>query len=799
MIKCFKEIQNLGVYKNFIWDQSIYEINKDSKVKKDYFFTKVNIIYGQNYAGKTTLSRLVMGLKTGYLSQKYTNPSFKIQLRNDSVIDQNNFLLHQSDIRVFNQDFISDNLSLLFDENLTIKSFAVLGEKNNEVEKKISNLKAELGVSNEEDSLNTGLYAQARLAYNEREMENKELNKIINEKDRIFMNKSTRDKNSIKSEHYYFGNNTLNYTKTRLETDIKNTDDSSLLHQSTIEKLRIFIEEEEKNIIQEVPSFNTSLVECQNKAKELLSKEMSVSQSIQELLLNNDLNQWVRSGKHLHEKEDKCKCLFCGNDINDSLWKKLDDHYNQKSEDLLYELNALDMSLEDVIAKFDKTIPFEFDHNKLYSEFRLPVKPIQDEINKTLKKAHDIAKEIQVSVSERVNNINKVVSFEEKDLNFFAEANKKINELNALIESSNSKTRDIDNEKNDSKTKLFESELASFKKHINYDDMISNIDQKQENYEVKKDAYADIYKKIYSKRAEIEELKRERINEKRGADEINNILCNNLGHPNLELIPVKNSNGCHYIIVRDGETAYHLSEGEKSLIAFCYFIADLDNINADKSNRVIWIDDPISSLDSGHIFYIYSIIKDRITSKEDNFKQFFISTHNLDFLKLSKRLVKRPNFYMIDKGKKSSTIKRMPNYLMVYNTEFNYIFENIYRCASEQQNDDNFNLFFNFGNNCRKFIEIYLAFKFPDSLDTAKERDNKMKILFGDSLSAFFADRLNNEYSHLTGNFERGFTPIYQEEVSKTAKLVLDVIKREDSRQFQSLVDSLTINKEYSL
>ena len=71
-----------------------------------------------------------------------------------------------------------------------------------------------------------------------------------------------------------------------------------------------------------------------------------------------------------------------------------------------------------------------------------------------------------------------------------------------------------------------------------------------------------------------------------------------------------------------------------------------------------------------------------------------------------------------------------------------------------------------------------------------------MKALFGDSLSVFFTDRLSNEYSHLAGSFERGLTPVYQEEVSKTAKLVLDVIKREDSRQFQSLIESITTNKE---
>ncbi|NHN34968.1 AAA family ATPase [Paenibacillus sp. S3N08] len=31
-------------------------------------------------------------------------------------------------------------------------------------------------------------------------------------------------------------------------------------------------------------------------------------------------------------------------------------------------------------------------------------------------------------------------------------------------------------------------------------------------------------------------------------------------------------------IVRNGKRAYHLSEGECSLISFCYFIAKLDDI-----------------------------------------------------------------------------------------------------------------------------------------------------------------------------------------------------------------------------
>ena len=60
-------------------------------------------------------------------------------------------------------------------------------------------------------------------------------------------------------------------------------------------------------------------------------------------------------------------------------------------------------------------------------------------------------------------------------------------------------------------------------------------------------------------------------------------------------------------------------------------------INTNGKKPIIWIDDPISSLDSNHIFFMYSLISEKIALNK-NFEQLFISTHNLDFLKYLKRL-----------------------------------------------------------------------------------------------------------------------------------------------------------------
>ena len=57
MIKKFKEIKNLATYKRFVWDEKVYHQNN-----QPYEFSDINILYGRNYSGKTTLSRITRAL-----------------------------------------------------------------------------------------------------------------------------------------------------------------------------------------------------------------------------------------------------------------------------------------------------------------------------------------------------------------------------------------------------------------------------------------------------------------------------------------------------------------------------------------------------------------------------------------------------------------------------------------------------------------------------------------------------------------------------------------------------------------
>ncbi|EAR62046.1 AAA family ATPase [Neptuniibacter caesariensis] len=122
-------------------------------------------------------------------------------------------------------------------------------------------------------------------------------------------------------------------------------------------------------------------------------------------------------------------------------------------------------------------------------------------------------------------------------------------------------------------------------------------------------------------------------------DEINRLL-RAYGFTSFKISPYPEEEN-HYAIQRECGSFAHetLSEGEVTFITFLYFVQlakgalDQEGVTED---RVLVIDDPISSLDSNVLFIVSSIIKDMVReTKEDtgNCRQLFILTHNVYFHK----------------------------------------------------------------------------------------------------------------------------------------------------------------------
>jgi wobble nucleotide-excising tRNase len=368
---------------------------------------------------------------------------------------------------------------------------------------------------------------------------------------------------------------------------------------------------------------------------------------------------------------------------------------------------------------------------------------------------------------------------------------------------SNDHTNTLSKAKEEAQKSLRLHEVRTFVDVIDYDSLIRNIVSLHSDLEKAETSMALIQSDILKKQQAIEGKKRQLNDEEKGAQKVNEYLNHFFGHQFLTLMAIADENTegkqIYFEIFRGKDKAFNLSEGECSLIAFCYFIAKLDDVNTSNKHPIIWIDDPVSSLDGNHIFFVYSLLRAKVIDK-NMFEQLFISTHNLDFLKYLKRLTGKDaqgkdlekTWLVVERTGDNSIIKVMPKYLKEYITEFNYLFHQIYKCAkATTPNDDNYVVFYSFGNNLRKFLDIYLYYKYPDGVSEKTSQFEKMSNIFGDKVAAFLTDRINNEHSHLSGVFERGAIPVDVPEMQTIAYYVLEKLKKNDIKQYDSFLKSI--------
>lgn len=784
MITKFKTINNLAVFQNFNWDTSIKDEGNNVVL-----FKPINIFYGRNYSGKTTLSRIIRALETGRISDKYENPQFEICIKDTVVSTQNNLTDHGKKIRVFNEDFVKDNLRFIVNPNESIAPFAIIGG-NATIETEIQTLKDELG--NNEDGSESGLYLELK---NASAIANTALHAFQadnNQLDQQLTIKALDRKDGIKYRSERFGDQ--NYTKAKLLSDIETVSKVSFIRltdDEVIQKQNLLNERANTDILV-VSKPNLDLIALNIKAKELVTKSISSSNKIEQLLKNAILNRWVKEGRQLHKDKPEI-CSFCGNDISQERWDELDSHFDEESEKLEKAIDALIYEIESSIRNIDTQLPI--DKNLFYSKFHSDLDNLLIQRQQAITSVKSELNRVQTSLQERKTDL----------LNSkpFVDISNNSNQLEVcwsifenLRNQANDFSKSLANEQAEAKKLLRLREVSDFMATIQYSSVLTRIQKLKTTSDTKAQNKKTIEDKIKQQKAKIEDKERLMKDEEKGALKVNEYLNNFFGHDFLTLQAKEETDKkIRFEIVRNGKKAHHLSEGECSLIAFCYFMAKLEDVETKGSKPIIWIDDPISSLDSNHIFFVYSLINAEIIAKHE-FEQIFISTHNLDFLKYLKRLPNASNkshcsYFLISREKENSRIILMPRYLKDYVTEFNFLFHQIYMCSTADADDENqHNLFYNFANNTRKFLEAFLYYKYPNAIGN----DDKLIKFFGDNRQAStMTDRINNEFSHLEGLFERSMTPIDIPEMKKTATFILNKIKEKDNEQYEALLLSVGV------
>ena len=785
MLKKFNHI-NCATYKNFNW-----ELNE---------FGKINIIYGHNGAGKTVLSRLIRSFETKELPQGYDDIKFKIQINSNNYFSETDIENADFEVRVYNRDFVNKNLNFLINgENSgSILSFqsAILGEHNDKIFREIKELENKIGKKSDPENNIIASGLEGDIEYTTQQIKEKEKSKEKLNQD----NKLSEIAREIKN-FYLLAD--PNYNIIKVKDEIKNITlenlDSNILNDEQLQINENRLRDESKETIELNFNFQQAqMSEILSQAKILVEEKLTPREEIKD-----ELRKWLEAGLDFHShtnKEQECK--FCKGKVSKEriteLLENLNDEKRQihksKIEKLINLIKDINNNYDEKYLKNIHTIRKE----ALYLEYQKECEKIKNDAEEIFNKYNNLLKTILKKLEDKYENPYKDIIFE----NFTDNSNevaKIIEDLKNLANKNNEKTDRLSEDKENAKKAIIISKISKGLKDIDYFSKQQEIEALDNDIKRLNNVKDDKIKEKEEAKRKQEELQTHISGEEASKNNINRYLNSFFGNETLQFRVLEDKKG-EFEILRNGQKADNLSEGECTLIGFCYFMAKLQDLKTDgEKPYIIWIDDPISSLDSNHIFFIFSLINSELfEGKNLKYKQLFISTHNLDFLKYLKRLAgeSKKTYYMIQKDENGSKIVDMPKFLKDYTTEFSYLFEQIYKFKNinERDNEDTKTILtYNFGNNLRKFLEIYLFFKYPQKKSLGVET---IERFFGSAQNAILLNRYIQEYSHLREILERGMKPLDIPESKKIAEFVLETIKNKDPEQYEALCESINDNKE---
>ena len=210
------------------------------------------------------------------------------------------------------------------------------------------------------------------------------------------------------------------------------------------------------------------------------------------------------------------------------------------------------------------------------------------------------------------------------------------NELNNFLDTVIQEIK-THNEKINNKQKTKEQIVKEFWDIMrwNYEPTIKNYNTQKSKLEKEKltieRKISELQKDIKEQEQIIKEAQKEMVNIQDAIDAINNELIL-LGLDGFSIVSAGEKS---YKIKRPNEdiTKFQtLSEGEKTVISFLYFLElckGKENSDEVVTDKIVVIDDPISSLSHMYVFNVAQLIRKNFFNNE--YKQVFILTHNLYF------------------------------------------------------------------------------------------------------------------------------------------------------------------------
>ncbi len=562
-------------------------------------FKKINFIYGANGSGKTTISNFI------YNPEDNRFPDCKLEWKNEIKLKT----------IVYNKEFRSRNFG-----RSTIPGVFTLGQATKEEAELIEEKRREL-----KELEQSGIHQKQVHENQTRKIENLENDFREEVWTTIYRKHKNYFKEAFKGviKKKTFLERLLNEFENN-DSDLKTIEDlkeraKTILsgHPSKLEKIPI-IEYSRINKIEQDQIWS----------KKIIGKsDVEIAKLIQRL----NINDWVNEGKKYLQDDETCP--FCQQDtITHDFRNQLEGYFDESFTNETKQVKTLNdeylrvyeniLNLLQQIENAEKTnnnSKLDLDkfsaHLKILSDQFIGNKEFINSKEKEPSRSIDLisTKEQLDEIAEIINTANEVIK-KHNDIvnNYTTERQNLVDEIwRYLIE------------ENRIRIESFIKHKSGLQKGI--DNLLTIIKKLREEYYVLSKKIKELTKNVTSIQPSV--------------DEINQTL-QSFGFQNFKIVPAKIGVNQYQIQRENGDLAEEtLSEGEITFITFLYFLQlakGSTNESEITNDRILVIDDPISSLDSNVLFIVSSLLKEIIKSIRDaqgNIRQLILLTHNVYFHK----------------------------------------------------------------------------------------------------------------------------------------------------------------------
>ncbi len=341
--------------------------------------------------------------------------------------------------------------------------------------------------------------------------------------------------------------------------------------------------------------------------------------------------QWIETGLKLLKKTNSCP--FCEQTLDNEA-QNLIDQYTEFIRDEESKTIKSFNEHKDKIAGFIRILNNTVQNNNKkiieYTNYKNDYFPSLMEKNLSELDIEDFTKSFESltqHIEKKIENISSSIKIGE-DLK--KQIRKNFTSASAIVGENNDKIKEINKRKSNTteESKNIRKDLCK----VIFNNLLeihkSSIQKLREfNSEI-----SLLQADIKTKGQQLKVSKKEKV-----ADTIENVLRRFFGdkytiNKNTFRLSLKKN------VLDRGQAKDVLSQGEKNIIAFAYFLGDVHlkvETEDDYKKLFFIIDDPISSMDYNHVYTVNQVIKDlEEITKINGGKRFVIFTHHLDFMRV---------------------------------------------------------------------------------------------------------------------------------------------------------------------